>query len=128
EYLDAPARLDHLDLQPFRIQRHGFVVEGDLPAVNGREEFGLVVRYQVDDVLFQRTLCREGRRVAHCLFGPVGIAAVSFGQATDVGDGVVQDLPLHGAPRNGRFVLRVVHGLVGSFFAFGTFAVAFRVG
>src|SRR5690606_14241704 len=39
----------------------------------------------------------------------------------------VQDLPLHGAPRNGRFVLRVVHRLVGSFFAFGTFAVAFRV-
>ncbi len=80
------------DAHPGGGKRTAYAADIDAPAIQLAEQIGNVGGDQVDDLLLQRLLCGQRRRVAHRLLRPIGVASAQFGPAADRGDRIVERL------------------------------------
>jgi len=96
--LEEPFDERHLDRNNLGIVR----AEGDLSstrghgsAIHGIQESRKRRGHEIDDVLSHRLLSGDVDGFADRLLRPVSVATAPLRQAADLGDGIVDDFPLH---------------------------------
>src|SRR6056297_1611953 len=117
----APVGLDFHCLETCGRKRSGAFVHPHGPPVDGVEQLRQMLGDDVDDVALQRLGCGQADRFAHGAFGPLGVSAVTIGQALDIGNRVVDRLARRGVAGDGLRSLRgfVRCGALGGIRVFG---------
>jgi hypothetical protein len=93
--------LQPLGHQAAGLQRDIPIIHLDDPAVGLLEQIADAGRDQVDHAQFQRFLTGDAVGFPYRALGPVGVAATLFGEAANIGHGIVDGLLHHRVPGRG---------------------------
>ena len=107
EQFVAPVWLDGLHFGAGGVEGSLDPGDGDGATVDGVEQLGEVCGHQIDDALLKRFIGSEIGTGTHRFLGPFDVASAQFGEASEVGRGIVDHLAPH---RIGGFVRRPVVG------------------
>ena len=89
QQVDAPVGPARLEAGAGGLQHMFAGGQGNRPPVNLFEQFGNVGGDDVNDAGAQRRFGRQAGGVAHRFFGEIDVAPAQFGEAAEIGDGVV---------------------------------------